>query len=109
MEKRRWLKLRLLGRRNFCDYERDARQDAEQSRAGQGCPVWVCPESYKEMREYGPEQREAGGRASAGRMHSSQEREANFKQALNDYLMTWNPLMSTKLQLTEIDPRNQSV
>ena len=49
-----WLKVRLWGRRYFCNNERVARQDAEQVHAGHGRPVRAHPESYKEMEEIRP-------------------------------------------------------
>ena len=48
-------------------------QDAEQVHAGQGRHVWAYFENSKEIRKFGSGKREAGGRASAGRMPSSQE------------------------------------
>ncbi|MAR00847.1 MAG: hypothetical protein CMI00_09990 [Oceanospirillaceae bacterium] len=52
-----------------------ARQEAEQDCEGQGSPLQTYHESYEDIRNHGFGKREAGGRARAGRMPSSQERE----------------------------------
>ena len=57
----------------------DARQEAEQVCEGHGCPLQTCHESYEEYPDRGFGKREAGGKASAGRMPSSQERKDNLK------------------------------